>query len=370
MRAVGRFAILPVVLVCALAAGHSAAQRPSVTSLLDAYLAGRFAQVAGYLGEETDFDAILKELRREGPEWIVAGEPAARNRRVLAAATFALEAARAGEWHEWKLIQKQPPMCDAEGCIQVLNILYWKAPPQLIEWGCALLRRHDTPTPVERWWHLAAVAVAQRSEDPHFMVGDPNIGLGVEAGEIGNRQDEIKHLEHARSRFPKEMRFLLAEGIARDIVWQDDATQAYRALASDPDVGGEATMRFGAMRMRMNAGDEALESFERTERLTRDPYVIFLARYFRAQILEKKGDREDAEEAYRGAAAAVPNAQSATVALATLLFRDGKRSHAQQLVRDMLAAAPPPRDPWRAYRHADDRFWPQLVGRLRAEILK
>jgi hypothetical protein len=34
----------------------------------------------------------------------------------------------------------------------------------------------------------------------------------------------------------------------------------------------------------------------------------------------------------------------------------------------MLAAEPRPVDPWRAYVHADDRFWPYLVGRLRAEI--
>jgi hypothetical protein len=36
----------------------------------------------------------------------------------------------------------------------------------------------------------------------------------------------------------------------------------------------------------------------------------------------------------------------------------------------MLAAKPWVVDPWRAYVHADDRFWPVLVGRLRAEIRK
>lgn len=144
----------------------------------------------------------------------------------------------------------------------------------------------------------------------------------------------------------------------------------YRALAGDPDVGGEATMRFGAMQMRRNQLDDALESFERAEELTRDPYVIFLGRYFTGQILERRNELEDAEDAYRGAAAAVPNAQSATVALAALAFRDGRRTEAQQLIRQMLAASPRPLDPWRAYVHADDRFWPQLIGRLRAEIVR
>jgi hypothetical protein len=36
----------------------------------------------------------------------------------------------------------------------------------------------------------------------------------------------------------------------------------------------------------------------------------------------------------------------------------------------MLAANPRPVDPWRTYIHADDRFWPQLIARLRQEILK
>ena len=31
---------------------------------------------------------------------------------------------------------------------------------------------------------------------------------------------------------------------------------------------------------------------------------------------------------------------------------------------------PLPPDPWREYAHADDRFWPVLVGRLRAEIAR
>jgi tetratricopeptide (TPR) repeat protein len=248
-------------------------------------------------------------------------------------------------------------------------VLSWKAPPLLIEWGCELLSQHETPRPVERWWQLAALAVAQRSEDPQFLVGDTNIGRDIMAGEIGNVQDEIKHLDHVTPRFPKEMRFVLAQGIARDRAWADDATSVYLALEKDPDVGGEAMMRLGAMQMR-TAGAAALKSLERAETLTRDPYVIFLARYFTAQIFERQRRLDQAETAYRGAVAAVPHAPSATLALAALIFRDGRRTEAQQLVRGMLAAEPAPLDPWRAYVHADDRFWPHLLGRLRVEILK
>ena len=346
-----------------------ASQARQIPELLDAYLAGRFAHVVEQLANTSDFDTILKQLREHGPRWIDAGGPGQRAKRELAAATFALEAARAGAWIEWKWIQKQPIMTAGGGEYQPPNLLYWKAPPLLIEWGCELFRRDKTPRPIERWWQLGVLAVAQRSEDPQFLVGDTNRGEGVGAGEIYNEQDEIKHLDHVTPRFPNEMRLVLAQGIARDRDLPEDAMKAYEALEKDPDVGGEAVMRLGAMLRRKNPS-AAHDLFQKTETLTRDPYVIFLARYFRAQMFEQQKQLKDAEASYRGAVATVPHAQSATLALAALLARDGRRTEAQQLVQAMLARSPAPRDPWRGFMHADDRFWPQIVARLRAEIIR
>ena len=339
--------------------------------LFDRYAAGQFDAVVADLSKEgVDFEALLEELKRDGPAWIEAGGPEARARRELVAATVALEAARAGEWHDWKRVQRQPLMCAADTgeCYQPPSVLYWKAPPLLIEWGCELFRRDETPRPVERWWQLAALAVAERSEDTQFLVQDPAVGRGLGTAEIGNVQDEIMHLDHVQPRFPKEMRFVLAQGIARDRVWPEDAVKAYGMLHDDPDVGGEAMMRLGAMQMRGRRPDEALRQFDLVETITRDPYVIFLAGYFRGQIHEQQRRFKDAEAAYRGAVAAVPHAQSATIALAALVFRDGRRAEAQKLIADMLAASPAPPDPWRGFVHADDRFWPYLIGKVRAEI--
>jgi Tfp pilus assembly protein PilF len=354
-----------------LSSGTTTAQRLSVLDLLDRYGGGQFEAVVEVLNGDIDFGDLLKQVRRDGPVWIDAAGSADRARRETAAVTLALEAARAGEWREWKLTQMQPQMCSGSGeCVQPMNVLYWKAPPLLIEWACERLRQYESPLEIERWWQLAALGVAQRSEDPQFLIGDTNIGLGLQAGEIGNTQDEIKHLDHVSKRFPHEMRFVLAQGIARDRAWTEDATQAYLALEKDPDVGGEAMMRFGAMQMRQRRSSEALRYFDRAEALTRDPYVVFLASYFKGQLFEQQRSVRRAEESYRRAVAAVPHAQSATMALAALVFRDGRRTEAHQLVKQMLAAEPPPLDPWRTYAHADDRFWPQLIGRLRAEIIK
>ena len=367
-----RLLILSLLLGTCLVDGRTGARTINVVDLLDRYAAGQFDAVVQILTTQTEFDPILKQLERDGPAWIVAADPRQRARRELTAATFALEAARAGQWREWKIIQRQEPFEGTGGGepLQVLNVLYWKAPPLLIEWGCKLFREDAKPRSIERWWQLAALAVAQRSEDPQFLVGDTNIGEGWQAGEIGNIQDEIKHLDHVRKRFPKEMRFVLAEGIARDRDWFEDATAAYLALENDPDVGGEAMMRFGAMQLRLRQVEQALRNLHRADGLTRDPYVVYLARYFTGRALEQQNELEDAEDAYRGAAAAIPHAQSASLALAALAFKAGRHSEGHRLARGVLDANPAPIDPWPAYVHADDRFWPQLVGRLRVEILK
>lgn len=366
-----RAGALLVLGACVLASA-SPARSSAVLDLLDSYERGHFDAVVAALAATTGFDDVLQQLRRDGPAWIAAADS---ERRELVAATVALEAARAGAWREWKLIQRQPPMCATglsgqEECYQPLNVLYWQAPPLLVEWGCALLRQHETPRPIERWWQLAALSVAQRAGDPQFLIGDPHIGLGVEAGEIGNREDEIKHLEHVAERFPDEVRFTLAQGIARERDLAFQAIQVYGALADDPIVGGEAMMRLGGLHLRHRRLDRALRVLELADTLTRDPYVVFLARYFKGQLFEQQRQPAKAEAAYRGAVAAIPHAQSATVALAALTFRNGRREEAHTLIRGMLSADPRPRDPWRTYMQADDRFWPDLIGRLRAEILK
>lgn len=352
-----RVCCLWLVVGACLVAGPAAGRRATVVDLLDRYESGQFEAVVAELARVADFDDLLQQLKREAPAWLDANGPAHRDRRELVAATFALEAARADEWYEWVWIQSQPGVA--------VTVLYWKPPPLLIEWGCQLMRAHEPPRPIERWWQLAALAVAQRSEDSRFLVGDIRIGR---AGEIINVQDEIKHLDHVMKRFPAESRFVLAQGIARDRYWEDDALTAYAAVANDADVGGEASMRLGALHLKHERSGEAILQFDRAQTLTRDPYVIYLARYFKGRVLEGNSRSDEALDEYRGAAAAWPTGQAATVSLAALLFRNGRRAEAHEQIGRMLAAAPNAFDPWREYVHADNRFWPQLIGRLRAEI--
>jgi tetratricopeptide (TPR) repeat protein len=375
MATLPRLGVLLGLSACLVGAGSSA-RTSSVVDLLDRYAGGKFDAVAAELANTTDFEELLNALRRDAPAWLDANGPADRARRELAAATFALEAARIDSWHEWKWVIRQPLMGPPPGVgsnaggYQPLSVLYWKPPPLLIEWGCQLLSQPETPRPFERWWQLAALSVAQRSEDPAFLVGDPAIGRGAGTEEVGNLQDEIKHLDHVQKRFPDEPRFMLGQGIARDRMWKDDAAKAYLSVIGDPDVGGEAAMRLGAMRMRGTGAEGALANFDRALTLTRDRYVVYLAHYFKGQIYEAQDQPQKAQAELRRAVAAWPHGQAATMALAMNLFDHGKRTEAHGLAGAMLAAPGPPTDPWRAYVHADDRFWPFLVARLRAEIAK
>jgi tetratricopeptide (TPR) repeat protein len=334
------------------------AQAPDTMGLLDRYARGEFAAVATALDGIDDLKTVHKDLVDKGPAWIAAGGANDRERRELAAATFALEAARAGESDDWKLVRK----------FMSLDNIYWSGPPQLIEWGCQLFRKDARPRPVEHLWQLAALAVAERSEDFEFLIGSP-------WEPRANPKDEIEHLKHVAARFPDEKRFALAQGIA--IEWRlfpspralgtKEAMEVFDKLKDDELVGGEASARLGVLQFRMGSYDAALKQFERVDELSRDPYVTYLARFFRGQALDHNHDLAGAEKAYRGALLAVPRAQSATFAVAALMAKRGERAQAAALV-DASLKAPLAVDPWRAYADADDRFWPTLLAKLHTEI--
>ncbi|HET9268446.1 MAG TPA: hypothetical protein VFO31_09785, partial [Vicinamibacterales bacterium] len=359
-----------LVLAAGLAGSARSQQTPALHAQLDRYLNGEFEAVAAELAAVRDFDDLRKDLERHAPAWINAAGAREWPRRHLAAATFALEAARAAEHEEWKWVQQirgvNPPQPPA---------LWWKAPPRLIEWGCEVIRTGQVPPAVERVWHMASVAVAQRRSDYEFLIGSP-------WEERGDPKQEIEHLSHATFRFAEEPRLVLAQAIAIEwrtwpntarhsrtsVIGLSQAMSAFERLTRDPIIGAEATVRLGSLRLRGRNLTGAIELFDRVETMTRDRYLIYLARYFRGQAQERQKRPADAEKAYRGALATIPKAISATMALAALLARDGRTSEASSLVEAALTASPPPVDPWRTYGAADDRFWPVLITRLHDAI--
>jgi hypothetical protein len=345
-----------------------AADPPPAIELLDRYAQGDFAAVVSALGDVRDFDRLRKELQQEGPGWIEVSGPEGRARRALAAATFALEAARADEGREWKFVQKG----GSSGGFLPLDTVYWKPPPLLIKWGASLLRSTASPMPPagQRLWQFAAIAVAERAEDFEFLLGSP-----FEAR--SNDGDEIAYLKPLLAQFPDEPRFLLAEAIALE--WRTwprpgragspEAKRALEALTTDDSVGAEALVRLGDLELRGGSTDDAVTLCDRAETVTRDPYLVYLARFVKGQALERQKNTAEAIQAYRGALAAIPRAQSASIALAALLFLTDRRDEAALVLNANLASGPQPVDPWRTMADGDDRFWPEIITRLRAEIV-
>ena len=127
-------------------------------------------------------------------------------------------------------------------------------------------------------------------------------------------------------------------------------------------------MRLGALQVRQNRVADAMESFDGAERLTRDPDILYLASVFRGQALLRMKRESDAEAAFRRAIAARPATESGSLLLAELLFKGGNRTEAQSFMAAVLAANSGTPDPYLEFVHADDRFWPQLIARLRREI--
>ena len=184
---------------------------------------------------------------------------------------------------------------------------------------------------------------------------------------VYNVNDEIDYLFHLRLRFPDEPRFQARRSHAAGVESETSRQGQLhiRAAAGRPGCGGRshhATRRqplphAGRRPRHLDIGPRRVEDA--------GSVVIYLARYFKGQALERKKRPAEAEKAYRGALRAVPAAQSASMALAALLFKNGQRTEASRLMDMMFAASPRPADPWRGYADADDRFWPLLIGQLR-----
>ena len=346
----------------------AARQRTPVTAWLDRYLDGQFDAVLAAVQRENDYYRLIEELKAAGPASMAAGGDAERDRRELAAATFSLESARLDEWHEWKSRVLTPDYLwfrDKNDRLHQPEVVTWKPAPQLLEWGCVVMRRAAGPRPIERWWQLAALAVAQRAEDYEFLRSDT-----VE--DLYNNDARFDHLFHVRLRFPGEPRFMLAEAMLPELHRRPvpKGLYTYEQLQDHPAVGAEATLRLGYVRAHARDDGGAIALFNRVETRTRDPWVIYLARYLKGQSLERQQRVAEAERAYRGALAAVPGAASASTDLAALLFRNNRRAEATTIVESMFAMQPRPVDPWRGYADADDRFWPVLITQLRWEIAR
>ena len=371
----------------------------SIYEYLDKYTAGdasapeRFAE---YVNEKQ-----IRAVEDQSARWINAN-PATRDKRRLAVASFILEAA-----HAW---QGTPN---------------WQYARRLISWAC-----HEfgsTPGPPksgEELWYLASVALLGGAEDWWFLIGKSAFAGGRKNGKAPLDEEVFHgHLAHALTRFPNEPRFVLASAVSieslswevgglgrdpnrrgivageisaealarvtavRDDLWSTTSVaprrsqpggpgipevryvaQRYATLASEPPVAAEAHIRAALVSYRIANNDAAIGHLSQVQKLTEEPFLVHLSRLIEGIVREREGRDDEAVTAYRAALQAVPGAQTATTMLVARLMKLGRVSEAAQVADSFFEGGPPVVDPWRLYRLGDFRSWPSLMTRLRAEF--
>jgi hypothetical protein len=139
-------------------------------------------------------------------------------------------------------------------------------------------------------------------------------------------------------------------------LWQ--AVDAYQRLVQREGVASEAYLHLGQTYVRLAQPGQALVLFQHAAETAKTPYEAYMAFTLGGALLERVGKHEDAMVALLAALQAVPRAQSATLAVAPLLFAAGQRDQAADLLQDAVRL-PLVTDPLQYYWQGD----PEAPGR-------
>ncbi len=333
-------------LACALAAVVAAAaqgSRPAsdnLTDRLQQYQPGR--SIVQPLSRDALWSGA-SDFRREATAWIAAGNPAETPRRRLVVATYVLDMLK-----------------------DVDDASLWQdsqAAATLVEWACARLRE-SAPLPAERAWHVAALALLERSSTVTVLE---------------------RHLDHAESRVPDGERWALVRALIDE--WRsqdrrrDDGTlaisggvagralQHFEQAASKPSVRQEALLRWSAYESDLGRQEAALARLNQVGDLN-DAFLRYWFGLIRGRVLRRLNRPEEAVAAYRTAVAEFPSAQSGALGLAGALVSLRRMAEASAIVARVVAAEADSSvpDPWITYRSPDVRFWPRALDEVREAV--
>jgi tetratricopeptide (TPR) repeat protein len=377
------------------------AQAPmSATEALNRYAAGDWDAASRYAATAR-FDAVL--FVREVQAW--AGEGllgnAVRQRR---AAAFGLEVAWA--FGREAPITARPRPGPTTALIPILA------------WACEAMPGTSAGHAADRpWWRLS-VALLQHARQWPVLLGNPTAppAAGPLQRLIG-RENKEGHLSHARRRLPREPRLRLAEAISREgamltqligsgesrrpaLLRFDDLPEAkvaeiranasrnpagvrraaalaawpevdaqLKALAREPDIGAEATLHRGYLRLVLRDYEGAVTELERAAAGTTDAFLQFLSRYFLGWTHHRLGNPDAAIAAYRDALRSMPGARVVATLLAEQLFLTDRRDDAFELLDRTFTPATPDYEPLVWFKRGDARFIETLIAELRQALL-
>ena len=222
-----------------------------------------------------------------------------------------------------------------------------------------------------------------------------------------DRTVQIGHVHHALARFPDDLRFRLARATAlasRNAVTDErgaprDGTRTepapaviigpaflnsmsqrnrtrlgdyvkteLEALTSDALVGGEARVRLAYLHWVRGDDDAALAAARAAADSAKDPDLRYVANFLVAQVAQAKGDLAAAEARYRAALGVRQYSQSATLALAALLYQRGEAREAYDIVAASRTNLARDDDPWRLFLYGNFSKLPGLIIELRRRV--
>jgi VWFA-related protein len=348
----------------------------SMSSRFERYERGAHAEVAGELRRASNGEDLPRLIRREGQRWIEASPPGAAPRRRVVVAALALEVARPAHGLPGAAPTSEPPF-------------FWRESFRLILWGGALLAENVAVADAERAWYLAAIASLQGMRQFNRSMAGWREAAALLDRAIVRDPDEGRHRwTYARLLEYRREEALRARVTVRLAELKESAT-SYEAAASrgDDDLRAEIQLHIVSRFLEANrdrdeplgpivdagrreAAKEALARIAFAEGLADERFLIYICRFLRARIYDRLDRRPEAEVAYRSALEIYPQAQSASMALATLLFLRGEERAARQLVDAALASASTGVwDPWGLlYPHQDYRRLPMYIDQMRAAL--
>jgi tetratricopeptide (TPR) repeat protein len=144
-----------------------------------------------------------------------------------------------------------------------------------------------------------------------------------------------------------------------------DVVRRYEAAMKFPETAPEARVRAARFLYGLGSFDRALALLDGAMPQSADKEVRYFADLIRGKTLQARGRPDEAAAAFRAALVTWPGAQSARVALMTLLVNRGNHDEAAALAEAAQTASEDEFDPWWTYWLGDFRAYPDILDKLR-----
>lgn len=296
---------------------------PATARLVEAFNGGGGRALQAALERSPDLTHAIRGLRTADSPW-----PDDRAKTAI----FALELALAGLRGEARTAREEAARLLAEFHVRI------RAPGDADAFECA-------------WFAAEASALEGQFNPENALLFIPR---GVQ------RCPEAARLHLAHARVSEQQWLHGATGPAQEA----HVLNLYERAMQFADTETEARVRAARFLHGLGQPERALTLLDGIRAPATDGEIRYFTDLVRGQALRGAGRPDEAVRAYRAALEVWPGAQSAQVALMTLLVERGDRLEAAKLAEAIQTAPADRYDPWWMYWLGDYRQYPTLLERL------